>query len=133
MDGSTGLRIDRRQVCSAHETRRAVWPSEHRPLTVRATVEVTEDRRKETCAGTCVIESDDTDFPKAAKWADEAGGIAAERVRYAVDIRSPAPCEHFEAATGWAERLCHATHGLRQPIPVDATYRLNDEPVTAPV
>jgi len=37
----------------------------------------------------------------------------------------------IEAAVAWSERFCHAVHSLREPVRVDATYRLNDEPVVA--
>lgn len=180
MEGSASLRIDRQKIRSAHEARRAAWPRERRPLSVRATIRVIEDHRKEARVGTWVIESDegpivggagtaptplsyfvaslgfavltdlvrafavfdlpvddlrleiDADFPLGAKYADEAGGVAAEHVRYAVTIRSPAPRDQVEAAIAWSERFCHALHSLREPVRVDATYRLNDEPVAAP-
>jgi uncharacterized OsmC-like protein len=180
MDGSASLRIDLRKIRTAHEGRRAAWPRERGPLSVRATVHVIEDHRKEARVGTWVIESGegpivggagtaptplsyvvaslgfavptdlvrafpvfdlpvddlgleiDADFPLAASHADEAGGVAAERLRYAVSIRSPGPREQVQAAIAWSERFCHAVHSLREPVPVGATYRLNDEPVAAP-
>lgn len=69
------------------------------------------------------------EFPLGAKYADSGSAVAAERVHYSVDVRSPAPPEQIEAVISWTERFCHALHTVRAPVAVDAAYRLNGEAV----
>ena len=69
------------------------------------------------------------DFPLDAKYAERGTAVAAERVRYAVDVGSQASREKVEAAIEWAEGFCHALHTVREPVAVEAAYRLNGEVV----
>ena len=76
----------------------------------------------------------EAEFPLDAKYGSGVGSVAADAVRYTVDIAGAggASRERVLEAIAWAEHACHAVASLREPVPVEATYRLDGETVALP-
>jgi uncharacterized OsmC-like protein len=73
------------------------------------------------------------DFNAADKFVTDGSGGAFEQVTYALTVRSSAPPEQVRLLIKHAERACHATQSLRQPVPVSLEVHLNGQrlPLTA--
>ncbi|MBI4493736.1 MAG: OsmC family protein [Chloroflexi bacterium] len=68
-------------------------------------------------------------FPMAEKYGLGDGGAAMEELVYTLNVTSPAPLEQVRALVQRAERYCHASQSLQQPVPVTPLLRVNGEDV----
>ena len=73
------------------------------------------------------------EFNAADKFVTDNSNGAFEQVTYTITVRSSAPPEHVRLLIEHAERACHATQSLRQPVPVSLEVHLNGQrlPLTA--
>jgi uncharacterized OsmC-like protein len=69
------------------------------------------------------------EFNAADKFVTGASHGAFDQVAYALAVRSAAPPERVRLLIEHAERACHATQSLRQPVPVSLEVQLNGQPL----
>ncbi len=69
------------------------------------------------------------DFDIADKFGMAGPDSAFEHVTYTLTVRSSAPPERLRLLIEHAERACHATQSLRQPVPVSLEVHLNGQPL----
>ncbi len=69
------------------------------------------------------------EFNAADKFVTDGSHGAFEQVTCALTIRSSAPPERVRLLIEHAERACHATQSLRQPVPVSTSVQLNGQPL----